>query len=177
MLQRVDSSNYDPWMAWSLGIQIAAINLQTPGPAIWVNHGLFQDNGGVGFIKKPNWMLGSTIPNPEDIPATTIVKLHVMSARNMLHKSVRNNCILVEVYGLTQVLAKHKYSYRLLFVFVIIIFLCRICNQSARGLCERSISVPGMNRLNLRSDVRKSPLYCYPLLMSSLCESNFLSKL
>lgn len=33
---RVDSSNYNPMLSWRHGIQMAAINVQKPGPDIFV---------------------------------------------------------------------------------------------------------------------------------------------
>ena len=46
----MDSTNYDPMMGWSSGSQLVALNYQTPGKFKWMNHGLFRDNGGQGYI-------------------------------------------------------------------------------------------------------------------------------
>jgi phosphatidylinositol phospholipase C delta len=54
----VDSSNYEPSVAWAFGAQIVALNWQTAGLPMWVYRGMFVDNGGCGYVKKPDFMLG-----------------------------------------------------------------------------------------------------------------------
>jgi len=54
---RVDSSNYDPTSAWNAGCQIVALNYQTNSMPVWLNQGKFSDNGGCGYILKPEFML------------------------------------------------------------------------------------------------------------------------
>lgn len=51
---RVDSSNYDPVPAWNAGCQIVALNYQTPDAAMQINDGRFRENGGVGYVLKPD---------------------------------------------------------------------------------------------------------------------------
>mmetsp|Transcript_11177 Transcript_11177/g.15381 ORF Transcript_11177/g.15381 Transcript_11177/m.15381 type:complete len:582 (+) Transcript_11177:40-1785(+) len=55
---RIDSSNYDPSMAWMLGCQIVALNVQVKLPKkarpVWINYGKFLANGGAGYILKPS---------------------------------------------------------------------------------------------------------------------------
>lgn len=53
---RVDSSNYDPVPSWNAGCQIVALNYQTGSEPTWTNDGKFQDNGGCGYILKPQYM-------------------------------------------------------------------------------------------------------------------------
>ena len=83
--KRVDSSNYDPQPLWNVGVQLVALNYQTPGfhsshvlriqrnpfafccsyslvPAyldkpMWLNSGRFMDNGRCGFVLKPDIMM------------------------------------------------------------------------------------------------------------------------
>ncbi|KAK3717332.1 hypothetical protein QZH41_011579, partial [Actinostola sp. cb2023] len=50
---RVDSSNYDPQVAWNAGIQLVALNFQKPDFAMHLNQGKFRRNGGCGFLLKP----------------------------------------------------------------------------------------------------------------------------
>lgn len=54
---RVESTNYDPCPAWNAGIQIVALNYQTNGKSVWVNQGMFSDNGACGWVLKPKAML------------------------------------------------------------------------------------------------------------------------
>lgn len=54
---RTDSSNYNPVPMWNNGCHIVALNYQTPGEAMQLNHGRFLDNGGTGYILKPDFLL------------------------------------------------------------------------------------------------------------------------
>jgi len=51
---RVDSSNYDPLLPWSVGCQLVALNIQTADtPPLIINDGLFRQNGRCGYVLKP----------------------------------------------------------------------------------------------------------------------------
>eukprot|EP00980_Cylindrotheca_fusiformis_P023799 scaffold11028_cov73-Cylindrotheca_fusiformis.AAC.1 len=50
---RVDSSNYNPMLAWSLGCQMVALNFQTSDTHLILNDGRFRANGGCGYVPKP----------------------------------------------------------------------------------------------------------------------------
>ncbi|CAL1548855.1 unnamed protein product, partial [Lymnaea stagnalis] len=54
---RIDSSNYNPVPMWNHGCQVVALNYQTSGEAMQLNHGRFMDNGGVGYVHKPSVLL------------------------------------------------------------------------------------------------------------------------
>jgi hypothetical protein len=54
---RVDSSNYNPVLAWALGCQLVALNFQTADTALVLNDGLFAQQGNCGYILKPNSVL------------------------------------------------------------------------------------------------------------------------
>lgn len=51
---RVDSSNYNPLLAWHLGSQLVAVNFQTDDSPMTINDGRFRENGGCGYIRKPS---------------------------------------------------------------------------------------------------------------------------
>lgn len=53
---RIDSSNFNPVIFWSFGIQMSALNYQTEDTANQVNTALFETNGKCGFVSKPNVM-------------------------------------------------------------------------------------------------------------------------
>lgn len=55
---RVDSSNYNPTLAWAMGCQMVALNFQTSDPPLILNDGLFRQNGGCGYVAKPDSVLG-----------------------------------------------------------------------------------------------------------------------
>ncbi|XP_078702171.1 1-phosphatidylinositol 4,5-bisphosphate phosphodiesterase delta-1-like isoform X3 [Branchiostoma floridae x Branchiostoma belcheri] len=51
---RVDSSNMDPHVFWAAGCQIVAMNYQTPCDQMDLNLGRFRQNGGCGYVLKPD---------------------------------------------------------------------------------------------------------------------------
>ncbi|KAJ1973369.1 hypothetical protein H4R35_004157 [Dimargaris xerosporica] len=50
---RIDSSNYNPLPYWHHGCQMAALNYQSTGLPMLLNHALFERNGGTGYVLKP----------------------------------------------------------------------------------------------------------------------------
>uniref|UniRef100_A0A8C8SHP4 Phosphoinositide phospholipase C n=1 Tax=Pelusios castaneus TaxID=367368 RepID=A0A8C8SHP4_9SAUR len=64
---RTDSSNYDPQEMWNVGCQIVALNVQTAGAAMDLCDGLFQRNGGCGYVLKPAFMRDvGTVFDPDE---------------------------------------------------------------------------------------------------------------
>jgi hypothetical protein len=53
---RIESSNYNPIQFWNHGIQMVALNYQTPDVFMHLNQGRFRQNGGCGYILKPEIM-------------------------------------------------------------------------------------------------------------------------
>lgn len=49
---RVDSSNFLPQIFWNAGVQMVALNFQTPDLAMQLNQGRFEYNGGCGYITR-----------------------------------------------------------------------------------------------------------------------------
>ncbi|KAL3680533.1 hypothetical protein R1sor_023489 [Riccia sorocarpa] len=56
---RLNSSNYNPLLAWSHGAQMVAFNMQGYGKPLWLVHGFFRQNGGCGYVKKPDFLFPS----------------------------------------------------------------------------------------------------------------------
>jgi hypothetical protein len=54
---RVGSTNYTPQMAWNVGCQLVALNMQTHDAPVWLNQAKFSDNGGCGWVLKPSCFL------------------------------------------------------------------------------------------------------------------------
>lgn len=70
---RVDSSNYNPLLAWSTGCQLVALNFQTPDPPLKLNDGRFRENGNCGYVLKP-----STLMMKDDFSSSSMpVKLSI----------------------------------------------------------------------------------------------------
>lgn len=53
---RVSSSNYEPHIFWSSGVQLAALNHQTAGEIMLLNRVKFARNNNCGYVLKP-WLL------------------------------------------------------------------------------------------------------------------------
>ena len=63
---RVDSSNYNPVLAWALGCQLVALNFQTADTPLVLNDGLFAQHGGCGYVLKPETVLLRTFTSATD---------------------------------------------------------------------------------------------------------------
>ncbi len=72
---RIDSSNYSPTLAWSVGCQMVALNIQTPDEALLVNDGRFRENGGAGYVLKPSVLM----MKEETEPRSTHLEVKVLS--------------------------------------------------------------------------------------------------
>jgi len=97
---RVDSSNYDPVPSWNLGSQIVALNYQTGSEPMWMNVGKFQDNGGAGYILKPQYMRETKITfNPEaTIKASKHCEISVISAFELPKVSGKEKGDVIDPY-------------------------------------------------------------------------------
>jgi phosphatidylinositol phospholipase C delta len=58
---RVNSSNYNPTVAWSVGCQLVALNFQTCDAPLVLNDGKFRQNLGRGYILKPASIMGESL--------------------------------------------------------------------------------------------------------------------
>ena len=54
---RLDSSNYNPLLAWSTGCQMVALNFQTQDAFLRLNDGRFRENGNCGYVLKPSALM------------------------------------------------------------------------------------------------------------------------
>lgn len=70
---RLDSSNYNPLLAWSTGCQMVALNFQTQDAFLRLNDGRFRENGNCGYVLKPP----SLLMKGDFDPATGPMKLSV----------------------------------------------------------------------------------------------------
>lgn len=61
---RTTSTNYNPQKFWNVGSQLVALNFQSLGMAMDLNDGRFQDNGGCGYILKPEVLMSSKSFDP-----------------------------------------------------------------------------------------------------------------
>lgn len=104
--QRIDSSNYNPMPFWHCGSQMVALNYQTADKSMQINMGKFKQNGGCGYVLKPDFLFNDDY-NPYDkkciekkVKGMTIM-LRVIGARH-LSKSGRGTAspfVEVEIIG------------------------------------------------------------------------------
>ncbi|XP_023745045.1 phosphoinositide phospholipase C 4 [Lactuca sativa] len=79
---RITSSNYKPLIGWLHGAQMVAFNMQGYGRSLWLMHGMFRSNGGCGYVKKPDFLMGYGPKNEvlnlkAKIPAKTSLKVNI----------------------------------------------------------------------------------------------------
>ena len=77
---RVDSSNYNPILAWSVGSQLVALNFQTNDTPLILNDGLFRQNSRCGYLPKPSEYLNEDPPSIVDRSKPVLkVKVRMLS--------------------------------------------------------------------------------------------------
>lgn len=102
--QRLDSSNFNPVPFWNNGTQMCALNYQTPDKPMQLNQGKFIDNGGCGYILKPEFLFKDEF-NPNDTYTVgvdpMIVELKVIGARHLCKsgRNITSPLVEVEILG------------------------------------------------------------------------------
>lgn len=61
---RTNSSNFSPFPYWLVGCQMVALNYQTDSKDMRFYRGLFRQNGGCGYVLKPDYLTNSSLPYP-----------------------------------------------------------------------------------------------------------------
>lgn len=69
---RIDSSNYLPILPWSVGCQMVSLNFQTADPSLLMNDGRFRENGGCGYVLKPDDLLQLQQASRKNKPVTPL---------------------------------------------------------------------------------------------------------
>ncbi|XP_069904575.1 1-phosphatidylinositol 4,5-bisphosphate phosphodiesterase zeta-1 isoform X4 [Oryctolagus cuniculus] len=124
---RADSSNFNPQEFWNIGCQMVALNFQTPGLPMDLHNGKFLDNGGSGYILKPQFLRDNKSQfNPhkanDSDPITLTIKI-ISGIQLPLSNSFTNKAdtlVIVEVFGVpndqmkqqTRVIKKNAFSPR-----------------------------------------------------------------
>jgi len=109
---RVNSGNYDPWIMWNSGSQMVALNYQTFGEIMFLNKGKFRDNGGCGWVLKPDILLSPEAnfePNYSNaVPPCKVprIMIRIISARQLprsyeksLTKDIIDPHLTIEIQG------------------------------------------------------------------------------
>ena len=68
---RLNSSNYNPTLAWAMGSQLVALNFQTHDTPLLLNDGRFRQNGNCGYVLKPKAIMGG----PKEPSKTVKIKI------------------------------------------------------------------------------------------------------
>lgn len=108
---RTESSNYSPVDMWNVGTQIVALNFQTDDEGMQICRGKFKDNGGCGYVLKPEFMRHPrTDFNPyEETAGNTVrqyVRMKVISGFQLPKprgleddKDIVDPFVMIHVYG------------------------------------------------------------------------------
>ncbi|XP_053114183.1 1-phosphatidylinositol 4,5-bisphosphate phosphodiesterase zeta-1-like isoform X2 [Hemicordylus capensis] len=116
---RADSSNYDPQEFWNVGCQMVALNFQTTGVYMDLLLGKFQDNGGSGYLLKPDFLRRKdTTFDPFDVcgnynPVTLTVKIisgYQLPPSNLSKSNKADPLVIVEIHGVPADMAKQQTS-------------------------------------------------------------------
>jgi phosphatidylinositol phospholipase C, delta len=75
---RINSSNYSPVLAWSLGAQVVALNYQTWDEPMMVNEGFFSRNARCGYVLKPPFLRESDDRGVDEVAPTQRIDFVVM---------------------------------------------------------------------------------------------------
>uniref|UniRef100_A0A0F7YZW7 Phosphoinositide phospholipase C n=1 Tax=Micrurus fulvius TaxID=8637 RepID=A0A0F7YZW7_MICFL len=107
---RTDSSNYNPIEMWNMGCQIVALNFQSRCSEMDIHQGRFQENGGCGYILKPEFLRNEQSKfNPRSItegpwysPKKFQVKIisgQQLPKVNKSKNSIVDPRVIVEIHG------------------------------------------------------------------------------
>ncbi|XP_067412349.1 1-phosphatidylinositol 4,5-bisphosphate phosphodiesterase delta-3 [Emydura macquarii macquarii] len=120
---KMNSSNYNPQEMWNAGCQLVALNFQTPGWEMDLNHGRFLVNGGCGYVLKPSFLRsrrGSFDPERGRGPGprTTQLQIKVITAQqlpklNEKKSSIVDPFVRVEIHGVPADCSRKQTAYKL----------------------------------------------------------------
>ncbi|XP_074681466.1 1-phosphatidylinositol 4,5-bisphosphate phosphodiesterase zeta-1 [Strix aluco] len=116
---RANSSNYNPQEFWNVGCQMVALNFQTPGLQMELQDGKFLDNGGCGYILKPEFLRNhNSTFTPQNVgryskPMSLSIRLisgHQLPPSNLSKTNKADPLVTIEIYGVPEDQAKKKSS-------------------------------------------------------------------
>ncbi|XP_038196396.1 1-phosphatidylinositol 4,5-bisphosphate phosphodiesterase delta-4 isoform X2 [Arvicola amphibius] len=118
---RTDSSNYHPQELWNAGCQMVAMNMQTAGSAMDICDGFFRQNGGSGYVLKPEFLCdiqSSFDPErPISIYKAKTLLVQVISGQQLpkvdstKETSVVDPLVKVELFGVPEDTRQQETSY------------------------------------------------------------------
>ncbi|NWT50071.1 PLCZ1 phosphodiesterase, partial [Erythrocercus mccallii] len=116
---RMSSSNYNPQEFWNVGCQMVALNFQTPGTQMELQDGKFLDNGGCGYVLKPEFLRDrNTKFTPRNVggyskPMSLSIRLisgHQLPPSSMSKTNKADPMVQIEIYGVPEDQARKKSS-------------------------------------------------------------------
>uniref|UniRef100_A0AC35TUI7 Phosphoinositide phospholipase C n=1 Tax=Rhabditophanes sp. KR3021 TaxID=114890 RepID=A0AC35TUI7_9BILA len=113
---RVDSSNLNPQEFWNFGIQMVALNYQTPGLMMDLQEGKFSANGRCGYVLKPAIMREDLFAPCDRLPySTQILHLRILSGQTLPRprgSTVKSDSadpfVVVEIFGIPSDCAEER---------------------------------------------------------------------
>uniref|UniRef100_A0A671EW28 Phosphoinositide phospholipase C n=1 Tax=Rhinolophus ferrumequinum TaxID=59479 RepID=A0A671EW28_RHIFE len=118
---RTDSSNYNPQELWNAGCQMVAMNVQTAGLEMDICDGLFRQNGGCGYVLKPDFLRDTQSSFHPERPISSFkartLLVQVISGQQLPKvDKTKEGCIVdplvrVEVFGIRPDTARQETSY------------------------------------------------------------------
>nr|XP_005282916.1 1-phosphatidylinositol 4,5-bisphosphate phosphodiesterase delta-3 isoform X2 [Chrysemys picta bellii] len=120
---KMNSSNYNPQEMWNAGCQLVALNFQTPGWEMDLNHGRFLVNGRCGYVLKPSFLRSRQASfDPESGrgpgPRATLLLVKVITAQqlpklNNKKSSIVDPFVRVEIHGVRADCSSKQTEYKL----------------------------------------------------------------
>ena len=95
---RIDSSNYLPILPWALGCQMVSLNFQTPDTGLLLNDGRFRENGGCGYVLKPDELLQLQAPARKKPPKPLKLTIRVLSGHCLPKPRKKDNSSCIDPY-------------------------------------------------------------------------------
>ncbi|XP_006269533.4 1-phosphatidylinositol 4,5-bisphosphate phosphodiesterase zeta-1, partial [Alligator mississippiensis] len=108
---RTNSSNYNPQEFWNVGCQMVALNFQTPGQQMDLQNAKFVDNGGCGYLLKPEFLRDHYSKfNPHSVignqnPTTLSIKLisgYQLPPSNLSRSNKADPIVQIEIHGVPE---------------------------------------------------------------------------
>eukprot|EP00250_Pteridium_aquilinum_P015027 c22337_g1_i1 orf=272-940(-) len=75
------SSNFNPFMAWQLGAQMVAMNMQGYGKHLWIAQGFFRANGSCGYVKKSSFLFSDDYVDLLNSKNTTLMVKQILKVK------------------------------------------------------------------------------------------------
>ncbi|KAM8973735.1 1-phosphatidylinositol 4,5-bisphosphate phosphodiesterase zeta-1 [Pelodytes ibericus] len=105
---RTSSSNFNPQTFWNVGCQMVALNFQTSGTSMDLQNGKFLDNGGCGYVLKPEFLRNPKSKfdpfnlHPGTRPITLSIKIisgFLLPPSSLSASNTADVVVFVEVFG------------------------------------------------------------------------------